>query len=80
MVKELFKKALDKMLADDEFDKIAAYTTIKTDKKLITTYKETLKKYGAENLPIIPLIQNANADILRDAICYMIDIELTDAK
>ena len=44
-------------------------------KKEIETYKAALEEYGAENLPIIPLIMNANAPILKDVIVYMIDLE-----
>lgn len=79
-VKELFKKALTKMLETDEFSKIAKYTEVKTDQKLIKRYEESLKEFGADNLPVIPLIMNANADILRDALCFMIDIEVAEAK
>ena len=75
MVKDLFKKALTKMGDDKEFDKMIAYTNIKTEKKEIETYKAALEEYGAENLPIIPLIMNANAPILKDVIVYMIDLE-----
>jgi hypothetical protein len=79
-VKELFKKALTKMLETDEFSKIAKYTEVKTDQKLIKRYEESLKEFGADNLPVIPLIMNANADILRDALYFMIDIEAKDAE
>ena len=79
-VKELFKKALTKMLETDEFSKIAKYTEIKTDKKVIKRYEESLKEFGADDLPVIPLIMNANADILRDVLCFMIDIEAKDAE
>lgn len=75
MVKDLFKKALTKMGDDKEFDKMIAYTNIKTEKKEIETYKAALEEYSAENLPIIPLIMNANAPILKDVIVYMIDLE-----
>lgn len=79
-VKELFKKALTKMLETDEFSKIAKYTEVKTDQKLIKRYEESLKEFGADNLPVIPLIMNANADILRDVLYFMIDIEAKDAE
>ena len=75
VIKNLFKKALTKMVEDKEFDKMIAYTNIKTEKKEIETYKTALEEYGAENLPIIPLIMNANAPILKDVLCYMIDLE-----
>ena len=70
-IKELFRKALNKMLAEDEFDKLMAYTSVKTEKKEIEAYKYALEKYGADNLPFFFLVQNANASILKDAIVYM---------
>jgi hypothetical protein len=79
-VKELFRKALTNMLESDEFSKLAKYTEIKTDQKLIKRYEESLKEYGAENLPIISLIMNANADILRSALYFMIEIEAKNAE
>ena len=79
-VKELFRKALTTMLESDEFSKLAKYTEIKTDQKLIKRYEESLKEYGAENLPIISLIMNANADILRSALYFMIEIEAKNAE
>lgn len=69
--KELFKKALTQMLEDQEFEKLATYCETKTDAKAIKKYEEGLKKYGADNLPLIPLIMNAPVDVLRDAIVYM---------
>jgi hypothetical protein len=79
-VKELFRKALTNMLESDEFSKLAKYTEIKTDQKLIKRYEESLKEYGAENLPIISLIMNANADILRSVLYFMIEIEAKNAE
>jgi hypothetical protein len=79
-VKELFRKALTTMLESDEFSKLAKYTEIKTDQKLIKRYEESLNEYGAENLPIISLIMNANADILRSALYFMIEIEAKNAE
>ena len=74
-IKELFRKALDKMLKEEEFDKLIACTNIKTEKKEIETYKAALKQYGADKLPIFFLIMNANASILKDAISVMIGLE-----
>jgi hypothetical protein len=68
------------MLESDEFSKLAKYTEIKTDQKLIKRYEESLNEYGAENLPIISLIMNANADILRSALYFMIEIEAKNAE
>jgi hypothetical protein len=68
------------MLESDEFSKLAKYTEIKTDQKLIKRYEESLKEYGAENLPIISLIMNANADILRSVLYFMIEIEAKNAE
>ena len=79
-VKELFRKALTTMLESDEFSKLAKYTEIKTDQKLIKRYEESLKEYGAENLPILSLIMNANADILRNVLYFMIEIEAKNAE
>ena len=79
-VKELFRKALTNMLESDEFSKLAKYTEIKTDQKLIKRYEESLKEYGAENLPILSLIMNANADILRNVLYFMIEIEAKNAE
>jgi hypothetical protein len=71
-VKEVFKQTLDKMLKDGEFDKLIAYTDVKTEKKEIETYKKALEQYGAEKLPIFFLIMNANAPILKDVVSIMI--------
>lgn len=70
-VKEVFKQTLDKMLKDGEFDKLIAYTDVKTEKKEIETYKKALEQYGAEKLPIFFLIMNANAPILKDVVSLM---------
>ena len=70
-VKEVFKQTLDKMLKDGEFDKLIAYTDVKTEKKEIETYKKALEQYGAEKLPIFFLIMNANAPILKDVVSIM---------
>lgn len=79
-VKELFKKALTKMLNDNEFEKLAVYTETKTDVKAIRRYEEGLKANGADNIPIIPLIMNAPLDVLRYAFFYMLDLEHRDDK
>lgn len=71
-VKEVFIQTLDKMLKDGEFDKLIAYTDVKTEKKEIETYKKALEQYGAEKLPIFFLIMNANAPILKDVVSIMI--------
>ena len=71
-IEQLFRDTLDQMLKDEEFDKLAKYTNIKTEKKEIETYKKALEQYGAEKLPIFFLIMNANAPILKDVVSIMI--------
>ena len=70
-IEQLFRDTLDQMLKDEEFDKLAKYTNIKTEKKEIEAYKAALKEYGAHGLPKFFLIMNANAPILKDALALM---------
>lgn len=79
-VEKIFKKALNNMLETNEFDKLATYCETKTDVKAIRKFEEGLKKYGAENLPLVPLIMNAPVDVLRDVFIFMQDVEEDDDK
>lgn len=70
-IEQLFRDTLDTMIKEDEFDKLAKYTNIKTEKKEIEGYKAALEEYGANGLPIFFLIMNAPAPVLKDALSMM---------
>ena len=63
MIKKLFREALNTMLETGEFERLEKYAKTKEAKKAIQRYKEVLAEDGADNLPIIPLIETL-ADVI----------------
>lgn len=80
MVKDLFKKALELMFEEEEFDRIISHSANLKEKRAATKDKEMLEAISnsikIEEYPFIPLLASiSSADVFRDVIVYMAEIE-----
>ena len=72
---ELFKKALYMMQEEGEFEKVIKNAK-GSEKKNIKQIQDIIKNYKPEQFSGIPVLMSIeSASLLKDVICYMIEID-----
>lgn len=84
-IKDRIKEILQDMINNGEFEKIIKYEGyIKKDREETAIYykqlKEVLKKYGMDNVPIIPLIVDMPKLVAQDVLSELLVNEIKENK